>query len=113
MIKTAPRQTAAQVILLAADDLMAQGRSEFTEWDLTMASSTSATPGALTGTLSQRLQLTDGIGEAYTPTSVGKDGTVFAVDNARVYAIRAAPQRRVITPTVSNVSSTKDAKPKR
>src|SRR5262249_51082894 len=38
MIKTAPRQTAAQVILLAADDLMAQGASEFTEWELTIAS---------------------------------------------------------------------------
>jgi DNA-binding PadR family transcriptional regulator len=37
-MKTAPRQTAAQVILLAADDLMTQGATEFTEWDLTMAS---------------------------------------------------------------------------
>lgn len=38
MIKTTPRLTASQVILLAGDDLMAQGASEFTEWDLTMAS---------------------------------------------------------------------------
>ena len=38
MIQAAPRHTAAQVILLAADDLMAQGASEFTEWDLTIAS---------------------------------------------------------------------------
>ncbi|WP_143393708.1 hypothetical protein [Fimbriiglobus ruber] len=30
--------TATQVILLAADDLMATGKSEFTEWDLTVAS---------------------------------------------------------------------------
>ncbi|HEV3143665.1 MAG TPA: hypothetical protein VGZ47_07270, partial [Gemmataceae bacterium] len=37
MLKTAPRYTAAQVILLAADDLMAQGATEFTEWDLTIA----------------------------------------------------------------------------
>lgn len=37
MLKAAPRQTAAQVILLAADDLMAQGFSEFSEWDLTLA----------------------------------------------------------------------------
>jgi len=37
MIKTAPRYTAAQVILLAADDLMAQGGNEFSEWDLTIA----------------------------------------------------------------------------
>ena len=38
MLKTAPRYTAAQVILMAADDLMAQGVSEFSEWDLTIAS---------------------------------------------------------------------------
>ncbi|HLW64721.1 MAG TPA: hypothetical protein VKS79_05325 [Gemmataceae bacterium] len=37
MVKTAPRYTAAQVILLAADDLMAQGASEFSEWELTLA----------------------------------------------------------------------------
>src|SRR5438093_13695669 len=37
MLTTAPRHTAAQAILLAADDLMAQGASEFTEWDLTIA----------------------------------------------------------------------------
>jgi DNA-binding PadR family transcriptional regulator len=37
MIKAAPRFTAAQVILLAADDLMAQGGSEFSEWDLSIA----------------------------------------------------------------------------
>jgi DNA-binding PadR family transcriptional regulator len=37
MIKAAPRYTAAQVILLAADDLMAQGGSEFSEWDLSLA----------------------------------------------------------------------------
>ncbi|MFL5338591.1 MAG: hypothetical protein ACJ8F7_00350 [Gemmataceae bacterium] len=38
MIQAAPRHTAAQVIVLAADDLMAQGASEFSEWDLTLAS---------------------------------------------------------------------------
>lgn len=37
MIKAAPRYTAVQMILLAADDLMAQGASEFSEWDLTIA----------------------------------------------------------------------------
>jgi hypothetical protein len=38
MLKSAPRYTAAQVILLAAEELMAQGASEFSEWDLTIAS---------------------------------------------------------------------------
>ena len=34
----APRLTAAQVILMAADDLMTSGSREFTEWELTVAS---------------------------------------------------------------------------
>jgi hypothetical protein len=34
----APRLTAAQVILMAADDLMSGGAREFTEWELTVAS---------------------------------------------------------------------------
>jgi hypothetical protein len=34
----APRLTAAQVILMAADDLMTGGSREFTEWELTVAS---------------------------------------------------------------------------
>jgi hypothetical protein len=37
MVKIAPRYTAVQLILLAGDDLMAQGASEFTEWELTVA----------------------------------------------------------------------------
>ena len=34
----APRLTAAQVIILAADELMAGERREFSEWELTVAS---------------------------------------------------------------------------
>jgi hypothetical protein len=45
-------------------------------WDLT------------TNTLSQSIQLTNGIGQAYTPTLVGADGTVFAIADATLYAIR-------------------------
>src|SRR3954447_12788048 len=37
MAQTALRLTAAQVIILAAEDLMASGASEFSEWDLTVA----------------------------------------------------------------------------
>src|SRR4051794_1068613 len=37
MAQTALRLTAAQVIILAAEDLMAAGAVEFTEWDLTVA----------------------------------------------------------------------------
>ncbi|MGD0614391.1 MAG: hypothetical protein ABSA69_03000, partial [Verrucomicrobiota bacterium] len=44
-------------------------------WDLT------------SNTLSETNVLTTGIGEAYTPTLVGVDGTVFAINNATLFAI--------------------------
>ena len=36
---------------------------------------------------SQRIRLTSGIGEAYTPTAVGADGAVYAVNNAVLFSI--------------------------
>lgn len=44
-------------------------------WDLT------------TNTLSQRIRLSSGIGEAYTPTVIGTDGTAFAINDAVLFAI--------------------------
>ncbi|HWZ84137.1 MAG TPA: hypothetical protein VNW47_16025 [Terriglobales bacterium] len=44
-------------------------------WDLT------------TNTLTESVQLTTGIGEAYTPTVIGPDGTVYAINGAIVDAI--------------------------
>ena len=44
-------------------------------WDLT------------SNTLSETITLTAGIGEAYTPTIVGVDGTVYAINNATLFAI--------------------------
>ncbi|HLV81172.1 MAG TPA: hypothetical protein VKT32_12870 [Chthonomonadaceae bacterium] len=44
-------------------------------WDLT------------TNTLSEKMTLTAGLGEAYTPTVVGGDGTVYAINNAIIFAI--------------------------
>ena len=44
-------------------------------WDLT------------SNTLSQTNILTTGLGEAYTPTIVGVDGTVYAINNAILFAI--------------------------
>jgi hypothetical protein len=48
-------------------------------WDLT------------TNTLSQHIALTGGLGEAYTPTIVGRDGTVYAMQGGVLYAVGAAP----------------------
>ena len=38
-------------------------------------------------TLSQRVRLNAGLGEAYTPTAVGPDGLVYAVSNATLYVV--------------------------
>jgi len=44
-------------------------------WDLT------------TNAFSERILLTSGFGEAYTPTSIGPNGQVYAVNNAVLFAI--------------------------
>jgi hypothetical protein len=44
-------------------------------WDLT------------TNTLSQAIALTSGVGEAYTPTVIGPDGTVYAINDGVLFAI--------------------------
>jgi len=38
-------------------------------------------------TLSQTVVLTPGLGEAYTPTVIGPDGTVYAINNATLFAV--------------------------
>jgi hypothetical protein len=40
-----------------------------------------------TNTLSQKVVLTSGIGEAYTPTVIGVDGTVYAINDAVLFAV--------------------------
>lgn len=42
-----------------------------------------------TNTLSQRIRLNNGYAQAYTPTAVGADGRVYAVNNARLFSIGA------------------------
>jgi hypothetical protein len=44
-------------------------------WDLT------------TNTLAQTITITNGLGQAYTPTMIGPDGTVYAIGNAILFAI--------------------------
>lgn len=43
-----------------------------------------------TNTLTQKVKLTNGLGEAYTPTLVGADGAAYAISNATLFSIRAA-----------------------
>jgi hypothetical protein len=38
-------------------------------------------------TLTQPVKMNDGVGQAYTPSLVGPDGTVYAVNNAQLHAI--------------------------
>lgn len=40
-----------------------------------------------TNTLSQKIRLTSGLGESYTPTAIGADGTVYAINNAILFAV--------------------------
>jgi hypothetical protein len=40
-----------------------------------------------TNALTQSVVLTPGVGEAYTPTLVGPDGTVYAINNATLFAV--------------------------
>jgi uncharacterized protein (TIGR03437 family) len=41
----------------------------------------------VTNTFSQSIVLTPGLGEAYTPTIIGVDGTVYAINNATLFAV--------------------------
>src|SRR5204862_4036214 len=40
-----------------------------------------------TNTFTQTITLTPGVGEAYTPTLIGGDGTVYAINNATLFAV--------------------------
>jgi hypothetical protein len=63
-------------------------------WDLT------------TNTFSQSITLTTATGEAYTPTLIGVDGTVYAINNATLFAVkRAAPAVIASTPSGDTVGT--------
>ena len=49
-----------------------------------------------TNTFTERVQLTSGVEEAYTPTLVGPDGTVYAINAGILFAVgeAAAPKKR-------------------
>jgi hypothetical protein len=54
-----------------------------------------------TNTLSEKITLTGGVGEAYTPTLIGADGTVYAINDATLYAVGAAPEPAAILSVAS------------
>jgi hypothetical protein len=68
-INSAAVDVAGKSILAGSED------GKLYRWDLT------------TNTLSQTIMLTAGIGEAYTPTVIGVDGTVYAINNAILFAV--------------------------
>jgi hypothetical protein len=58
-------------------------------WDLT------------TNTFSQSILLNNGIGEAYTPTVVGPNGTVYAIQDAVLYAIQSPATNTFLTSSLN------------
>jgi Bacterial Ig-like domain (group 3)/RTX calcium-binding nonapeptide repeat (4 copies)/Putative Ig domain len=60
----------------ATDSILANSEDgRLYRWDLT------------TNTFTQAITLTSGIGEAYTPTLIGADGAVYAINNAILFAV--------------------------
>jgi hypothetical protein len=68
-INTAAVDTATKSILVNSED------GWLYRWDLASNS------------LSQKLRLTSGLGESYTPTAIGADGTVYAINNGVLFAV--------------------------
>ena len=68
-INTAAVDPATKSILANSED------GYLYRWDLT------------TDTFTQRIQLTSGIAESYTPTAIGADGAVYAINNAVLFSI--------------------------
>ncbi len=53
-------------------------------------------------TLVQSIALNWGTSEAYTPTLIGVDGTVYSVNGGELFAIQAAPDARRLSPSSSS-----------
>jgi hypothetical protein len=42
-----------------------------------------------TNSFTQRIRLTAGLGEAYTPTAIGADGAVYAINDSTLFSVGA------------------------
>jgi hypothetical protein len=40
-----------------------------------------------TNTLSEQIRFNNGLGQSYTPTAVGADGTIYAINNSQLFAV--------------------------
>ena len=70
-INTAAVDTFTRAVLAGSED------GKLYRWDLA------------TNTFSQQVVLSPGLGEAYTPTAIGPDGQVYAINNATLFAVGA------------------------
>ncbi len=68
-INTAAVDPATDSILVNSED------GKLYRWDLA------------SNTLSESIGISAGLGEAYTPTAIGPDGTVYAINNATLFAV--------------------------
>ena len=68
-VNTAAVDVATRSILVNNED------GQIYRWDL------------VTGRLSEQLRFNNGLGESYTPTAVGADGTVYAINNGQLFAV--------------------------
>jgi uncharacterized repeat protein (TIGR01451 family) len=55
-----------------------------------------------TNTLTQSVTLTSGIGEAYTSTAIGADGTAYAINNAILFAVGQTSNMTVTSSHIGN-----------
>jgi hypothetical protein len=90
----------------ADEDLVSAFPGAVTEWCVNTAVVDPATDSILvnnedghlyrwnlaTNALTESVEITAGIGEAYTPTLMGPDGTVYAINDATLFAVGAVPE---------------------
>lgn len=84
-INTAAVDPFTKAVLAGSED------GKLYRWDLT------------TNSFTEAVTLTAGLGEAYTPTVVGPDGHVYAINNATLFAVGAAASDVTLAPGRSGV----------